>query len=351
MKKILWLSVFVSLALALVLVSCGGTESFTVTFDLGGKSTTSIASQTVEDGKFATRPATNPVPTLRADNFVNWYTAASGGSVFAFATTAITKDTTVYARWETLQDGDLRSIAVETAMDDNEFFVGDAFAVRNLVIEATIFETADDVTSNVTTDLDTVYMMGSQNLLDPAAYEFVAGDVGNKTVTVTYTKDGRAQSTTFVINIKPLPALPVIFENGKWATGITIGTISGGSVVNNRIEVTGGDEHRLNFQFSSGITIPNNVTSIKIAFARSGANQQAIPIVNLYRVMKTDADDDGRHQYVVGYWPAFSSPFVKALDDADGANFDPATMYLMGFEIFNGNNADDTLYITSIIFE
>jgi len=55
-----------------------------------------VASQTVQDGGTATRPAQDPT---RADlDFVNWYTAEIGGSVFDFGT-PITGPTTVHARW------------------------------------------------------------------------------------------------------------------------------------------------------------------------------------------------------------------------------------------------------------
>jgi hypothetical protein len=76
--------------------------NYTVTFNTQGGSV--IPSQTVESGKLATRPD-DPTFLIVQDEavghykpFINWYTAATGGAIFDFAT-PITKNTTVYARW------------------------------------------------------------------------------------------------------------------------------------------------------------------------------------------------------------------------------------------------------------
>jgi len=67
--------------------------TFTVTFNSQGGS--AIASQTVVDGERATRPAD---PTFDGHNFVNWYTAATGGEIFDFDT-PITANITLYTHW------------------------------------------------------------------------------------------------------------------------------------------------------------------------------------------------------------------------------------------------------------
>jgi len=70
----------------------------TVTFNTHGGST--VPNQTVPHGQTATRPATDPT---RADyDFVDWFTAATGGEAFNFAA-PITGPTTVHAQWQPVQ--------------------------------------------------------------------------------------------------------------------------------------------------------------------------------------------------------------------------------------------------------
>ena len=72
----------------------GGTPTYTVTFDANGHGT-APASQTVEHGKAATKPAN---PTESGWTFKGWYTEAACTNAFDFAT-AITGDVTLYAKW------------------------------------------------------------------------------------------------------------------------------------------------------------------------------------------------------------------------------------------------------------
>ena len=67
--------------------------SFTVTFDSQGGS--AVDAQAVASGKTATKPAD---PTLAGQLFNGWYTDAACTKAFDF-TTAITADTTLYAKW------------------------------------------------------------------------------------------------------------------------------------------------------------------------------------------------------------------------------------------------------------
>ena len=69
-------------------------EKFTVSFDTQGGS--SIDSQEVEKGKFATRPED---PTRTNYSFTGWYKEASCENDFDFETEAIVADTTIYASW------------------------------------------------------------------------------------------------------------------------------------------------------------------------------------------------------------------------------------------------------------
>ena len=92
------------LAAALTLCGCdnGGNngpvqtvEKFTVSFDTQGGS--SIDSQQVEKGKFATRPETDPTKT--GYSFTGWFKESSCENDFDFEADAILADTTIYASW------------------------------------------------------------------------------------------------------------------------------------------------------------------------------------------------------------------------------------------------------------
>ena len=72
-------------------------KKFTVTFDANGKTAKNMPkAQTVEKGKTASKPATDP----KADGFAfaGWYTEAACETAFDFST-PINADTTVYAKW------------------------------------------------------------------------------------------------------------------------------------------------------------------------------------------------------------------------------------------------------------
>lgn len=86
------------------LTACVTTEAtvntYTVSFDTDGGST--IASQTVEEGGYATRPEEDPVKDGYL--FGNWYADQTLETAFEFETTAITADTTIYASWVSADD-------------------------------------------------------------------------------------------------------------------------------------------------------------------------------------------------------------------------------------------------------
>jgi uncharacterized repeat protein (TIGR02543 family) len=74
-------------------------DSFTVSFNSGGGSY--VASERVAYGNCAKRPAADPV--LAKYRFLGWYTDPVEGELFEFATELITKNRTLYARWERVQ--------------------------------------------------------------------------------------------------------------------------------------------------------------------------------------------------------------------------------------------------------
>ena len=68
---------------------------YTVTFETDGGS--AVAAQTVDSGATATRPTAEP--TRYGDGFLGWYADSDCKTEYDFAT-AVTKDTTLYAKWD-----------------------------------------------------------------------------------------------------------------------------------------------------------------------------------------------------------------------------------------------------------
>ncbi len=75
----------------------------TVVFETQGGS--SVARQSVRDGAYAQRPASDP--TKVDARFVDWYADAACTTPFAFETTPIVADTTIYAGWRELERFDV----------------------------------------------------------------------------------------------------------------------------------------------------------------------------------------------------------------------------------------------------
>ena len=69
--------------------------TYTVSFDAQGGSPTP-SSQTVAEGDLVTKPTD---PTRGTDVFNGWYTAATGGSKWNFASDTVSGDMTLYAQW------------------------------------------------------------------------------------------------------------------------------------------------------------------------------------------------------------------------------------------------------------
>lgn len=104
MKKIpaIIVSAACTAAMFTTFAACGGqnddnddTTSYTVSFETNGGS--EIASQTVEEGGYAVRPEENPEKD--GSVFGNWYADEALSELYEFETTAVTKDTTIYASW------------------------------------------------------------------------------------------------------------------------------------------------------------------------------------------------------------------------------------------------------------
>ncbi len=80
-----------------ILAYTSATTYYTVSFDSTGGSL--VDSKSVESGKFVAEPTTDP--TWLGHTFVEWCSDEALTNAFIFASTAITNDTTLYAKWVT----------------------------------------------------------------------------------------------------------------------------------------------------------------------------------------------------------------------------------------------------------
>ena len=79
----------------------GGTVvRYTVTFNLNGATGTAPAAQTVDANSLLTEPA---APTREGHTFSGWWTTATGGTQWIFATSRVNATQTLFARWTPLQ--------------------------------------------------------------------------------------------------------------------------------------------------------------------------------------------------------------------------------------------------------
>lgn len=82
----------------------GTVEEVTVSFDLNGKNAAAISTQKVNKGAFATEPA---APMVSGFVFRGWYEEAGCINQWNFATTPVSSDKVLYAKWieDTAEDG------------------------------------------------------------------------------------------------------------------------------------------------------------------------------------------------------------------------------------------------------
>lgn len=100
MKKKLFL--FLGLGLIVLLfAACESSNLVNVTFDAKNGSAVTVIdySKQIEAGGdvYVTEPTTTPANSGKG--FLGWYTAASGGDLYQFASTKLTKSITIYAHW------------------------------------------------------------------------------------------------------------------------------------------------------------------------------------------------------------------------------------------------------------
>lgn len=87
-----------TLALGLLLASCGKTKEHNVTFDLGYTGAPAPIVEVVKDGELVSRPATDPI----RDNhrFIDWFESLEANSKKYDFTLPVKKALTIYAHWE-----------------------------------------------------------------------------------------------------------------------------------------------------------------------------------------------------------------------------------------------------------
>ena len=113
-----------------------GTEvssKYTVTFDTDGGST--VPSQTINSGGTVTRPTTDPTKTGYV--FDDWYTTDQYTTKFDFENTAITEDTTIYAKFDELKtcadNENITRLSENTCSNNENITVGDGIVCKRAV--------------------------------------------------------------------------------------------------------------------------------------------------------------------------------------------------------------------------
>ncbi len=131
MKKLLYC--FLSLAFVLLVVSCSCSrkpQTFMVTFDSQGGSL--VESQTVEKGKTATKPTD---PTRMGFDFDGWFLDLNNTSDGSFSfDTKIEKDTTLYAKWNTVVEENIVGIEITKQPNKLVYIEGENFDPTGMIV-------------------------------------------------------------------------------------------------------------------------------------------------------------------------------------------------------------------------
>lgn len=120
MKKFRSLLFFSIIAVCVIMLTACTTSEFKVTFETNGGS--EVKAVTVIEGNKVTKPNN---PTKENYDFVNWYADEKFETLFDFDK-AITKDTTVYAKWEKKKVENKNQIFVNGVSQKNEFVLYDS---------------------------------------------------------------------------------------------------------------------------------------------------------------------------------------------------------------------------------
>lgn len=148
-------------------------DEFTVTFNTNGGS--DVDAQTVEDGGKATEPAENP--TKEADDeytyaFAGWYADSEFEEEFNFDT-AITEDTTIYAKWTATAIGPVVTLSNKGVV-----------TVRGLTSEKNYAEISLTGSDGLTLDNATCVRDMSFDVGEEGSYTWTAEDGGYFTMTM-----------------------------------------------------------------------------------------------------------------------------------------------------------------------
>ena len=188
--------------------------TYTVTFDTHGGNT--VAIQTVDENSKATRPTD---PTKSGYDFVNWFTAETGGTVFNFDT-LINANTTIHAQWSAQGGTEIPtpSVTSVTVAPKNPATLTTVNATVQLTV-AVVVEHGAAQTVNWVSSNNSVATVNASGLVTAVAN-------GTVTITATSTVDG-TKSDTATINVAIASTPPVEKRNvfvdvvGTGANGVT----------------------------------------------------------------------------------------------------------------------------------
>ncbi|MEG2675734.1 MAG: InlB B-repeat-containing protein, partial [Clostridia bacterium] len=106
------------------------TTKFDVTFNLNGAIGVAPVAQVVESGKFATEPT---APTREGYTFGGWFKEATCANAWTFATSAVTANVELFAKWTAVITGlEISAPAKKTTFDAGDQFVSDGLIVSSV---------------------------------------------------------------------------------------------------------------------------------------------------------------------------------------------------------------------------
>ena len=205
----------------------------TVTFNLDGGTMTGTNPVTVDDGAKVTRPTTDP--TKDGNAFEGWYADAGLNNEFDFDNTAITADTTIYAKWR-----DHSSVAIGTT-------TGGKYSSNELH--------AENETSSMNATLP---VNGSITLTATAdaGYHFVGwyeGVIGSSYFVEDHTTTLISSNATYTTTVTDTLVIRAVFEADTPSADLTI--------TGDNQTFTLGDSNNITITCSGAL---NDLTAIKV---------------------------------------------------------------------------------------
>lgn len=265
------------LFIGFVLVACGGTTTYTVTFESNGGNTVDAITDVESDALISAPTA----PTRTGYVFVGWYKESSLTNAWNFTTDKVTANITLYAKWDVAGPTDQQ--AVDTTYD--WLNIGDISTLTNTSPRLILPTTYQVQGVSISWTIDKLQYIAANGVITQPTHE-----EGNQSVTLTATlsKGSVNRTKVFTATVIALPPIeetvPIINETFNYANGdiLTQSTIWGpvsGKTGNSVFTVV---------DMITGIAIPNGSKALKIeAYLEL---QIEAPVVHAYDLVVFEVD-------------------------------------------------------------